>query len=85
MQEKEREQQREQEQTRQGTERKSRAVARARAKAAVAPTDVDIAAEGATPWRKWAGDAVVDGTAPCRLGTERRQHRENESRRKCGD
>ena len=32
-----------------------------------------------------AGDAAVDGAAPCRLGTERRQHREIESRRKCGD
>ena len=30
-----------------------------------------------------AGDAAVDGAAPCRLGTERRQHREIESRRKC--
>ena len=25
------------------------------------------------------GDAAVDGAAPCRLGTERRQHREIES------
>ena len=32
-----------------------------------------------------SGDATVDGAAPCRLGTERRQHREIESRRKCGD
>ena len=30
-------------------------------------------------------DAAVDGAAPCRLGTERRQHSEIESRRKCGD
>ena len=30
-----------------------------------------------------AGDAAVDGAAPCRLGTEHRQHREIESRRKC--
>ena len=28
-----------------------------------------------------AGDTAVDGAAPCRLGTERRQHREIESRR----
>ena len=27
-------------------------------------------------------DAAVDGATPCRLGTERRQHREIESRRK---
>ena len=26
-----------------------------------------------------AGDAAVDGAAPCRLGTERRQHREIEN------
>ena len=32
-----------------------------------------------------AGDAAVDGAARCRLGTERRQHRETKSRRKCGD
>ena len=31
-----------------------------------------------------AGDAAVDGAAPCRLGTERWQHRDIESRRKCG-
>ena len=52
-QEQDREQQQEQEQTRQGTESKSRAAERARAKAAVAPTDVDVATEGATPWRTW--------------------------------
>ena len=28
-----------------------------------------------------AGDATMDGVAPCRLGTERRQHREIESRK----
>ena len=28
-----------------------------------------------------AGDATVDGAAPCRLGTESQQHREIESRK----
>ena len=63
----EREQQCEQEQTRQGTDSKSRAAVRAIAKAAAGPTDVDVAAEGVTPWRKWL--ATLPWMEPRRVGS----------------
>ena len=42
-------------------------VAGGRAKAAAAPTDVDVAAEGATPWRKWP--ATPPWMEPRRVGS----------------
>ncbi len=47
--------------------------------AAPASVVVEVTAEEATTWGRDAVDDVAgDGDTPCRLGTERRQHREIE-------
>ena len=65
------------------TDSKNRAAVRARAGAAAVSAVVEVAAEEATTWGRYAvddvaGDGTVDGDTPCLLGIEHQQPRKIE-------